>query len=802
MKSPAISVCIPMYNAASFLKDCIDSILSQSFTDFELLIVDDGSTDDSKDIVRSYHDNRIRLIENEHDYIGSLNILLKEAKGKYIARMDADDVMCPNRLSIQYGFLEENTSVDIVCGEIKYLGDSIEYSYVKSEIEVTLELMKEGNIIPHPTVMMRASIIEENKLQYDCEYIYAEDYNLWVDALALNLRIVKLPQILINYRLSNTQISYQKKKEQFLNTEKVLCKIYRILYPPFSNIMNTWSDDFYVSPNQTGRSNKMTVIIPFLNEREEVVNTLKSIRDNVGNNVEIIIIDDCSDDEWPYKQMTSPFTVSYVKNKCRIGVAACRDLGVMLCQTPYFLLLDAHMRFYDGIWPERLTSLLEKDDRTLLCCQTRFLSKDKNKVIRHNTECPDVFGAFSTFNIDKYWPDIEWNQKEQQVGLDVEPIGNVLGAGYAASKRYWMYIRGLQGLRKYGCDEALMSFKVWREGGRCLLVKDVVIGHIYRDKSPFKHYMAEEISNNLLVSYLTFSQQYYCYASAIAFCKDRKLYAESMKILQAYWSEIEMLKKYLESIYTKTFDSILRNHRCRLLNNDEIKEQSHLYNLVNDFIMEHPSKRIGLYEGITGQLIWFCLYRKWSDEQSLETTIQHYWTGICEAIEKRMLSWNFAEGITGVGWACMYLYTRQLLDDYPERLLCKIDNQIQEIDLNKISVPDFALGAGGILAYVMLRNSTGQPKWESSYLEGLSMISQKIIADSSSNLSSVFYAMYYLDMQKNGIKKNTYYPRINEWLLSYQHISSNVKYWKPTIFNGCIGAVIGLIDAECNNKNI
>lgn len=91
--SISISVCMPVYNASRYLRDCIDSILSQSFTDFELLIVDDGSTDDSVEIIRSYSDSRIRLIENKHDYIGSLNLLLQEARGKYIARMDADDVI-------------------------------------------------------------------------------------------------------------------------------------------------------------------------------------------------------------------------------------------------------------------------------------------------------------------------------------------------------------------------------------------------------------------------------------------------------------------------------------------------------------------------------------------------------------------------------------------------------------------------------------------------------------------------------------------------------------------------------------
>lgn len=122
-RSPLVSVCMPMYNASEYLRECIDSVLAQSFEDFEFLIVDDGSTDDSVSIVRFYADPRIRLIQNNHDYIGSLNILLDEARGKYIARMDADDVMMPERLQVQYDYMEENTDVDILGGCVVLLNN-------------------------------------------------------------------------------------------------------------------------------------------------------------------------------------------------------------------------------------------------------------------------------------------------------------------------------------------------------------------------------------------------------------------------------------------------------------------------------------------------------------------------------------------------------------------------------------------------------------------------------------------------------------------------------------------------------
>lgn len=152
--SPKISICIPMYNAARFIKDCIDSVLSQSFKDFELLVVDDGSTDDSCDIFNSIKDNRIRLIQNKHDYVGSLNMLLDEAKGKYIARMDADDVMYPNRLAIQYEYMENHPNVDVVGGRMvafkRFIKEPLYDLNVKSG-SLCISDMLDNCCICHPT---------------------------------------------------------------------------------------------------------------------------------------------------------------------------------------------------------------------------------------------------------------------------------------------------------------------------------------------------------------------------------------------------------------------------------------------------------------------------------------------------------------------------------------------------------------------------------------------------------------------------------------------------------------------------
>ena len=164
----SVTVAIPMYNAAPHLRECLDSVLAQTFRDFELLIVDDGSTDGCVDIVRSYADPRIRLLLNRHDYIGSLNLLLSEARGKYIARMDADDVMVPQRLALQFAYMEAHPDVDLLGGNMVTLGTSdCLYDTSGPSRRVTLQDMLAGCCLVHPTVMFRTATVRAHGLAYE-----------------------------------------------------------------------------------------------------------------------------------------------------------------------------------------------------------------------------------------------------------------------------------------------------------------------------------------------------------------------------------------------------------------------------------------------------------------------------------------------------------------------------------------------------------------------------------------------------------------------------------------------------------
>lgn len=220
MEIPAISVVMSAYNAAPFLKECIDSILTQTFEDFELIVVDDGSTDHSVEIIQSYTDTRIRLIKSEHNYIQSLNKGIGLAKGKYVARMDADDIMFPERLEEEFNFMEEHPDIDVCGSYVKVFNGQDIYSLpmpIKhNDIAATMVIQCP---FYHPTVMLRMEKIRnlffanDKCCLYDAQYKYGEDYALWVKLLKHNFRFGGVPKALLYYRISNQQITSAHKDE-------------------------------------------------------------------------------------------------------------------------------------------------------------------------------------------------------------------------------------------------------------------------------------------------------------------------------------------------------------------------------------------------------------------------------------------------------------------------------------------------------------------------------------------------------------------------------------------------------------
>lgn len=216
---PKISVLMPAYNAEKYIKEAVDSILTQTFSDFEFIIIDDGSTDRTAEIVNGYSDNRIRFCPNEKNMgvAATLNRGLGLARGEYIARMDADDISKAERFSKQVGYLDAHADV-AVCGtsvEVFCDGAVIGTRFPSTEPEKLKEDLFFSCGIAHPSVMMRkATILEIGG--YDTAFNGMEDYELWCRVAEKN-KIAVLPEILFRYRIHRGQVTQNpspKYKEQ------------------------------------------------------------------------------------------------------------------------------------------------------------------------------------------------------------------------------------------------------------------------------------------------------------------------------------------------------------------------------------------------------------------------------------------------------------------------------------------------------------------------------------------------------------------------------------------------------------
>lgn len=217
--APVISVAMPVYNGERYLAEAIDSILSQTFADFELIIIDDGSTDNSLQVLREYQkrDARIRLIARENrDLATTLNDIIGFARGKWIARMDQDDIALPHRFERQLKWLEQ-TGADLCGSWIQYFGagDRRIWKTFQTDEAIKMDMLFKCPIA-HPTVIMRAKLIKH--LRYDKAWEKAEDYELWIRAAMAGWKMANVQEVLLLYRRHKEQISTATYSKQQLFT--------------------------------------------------------------------------------------------------------------------------------------------------------------------------------------------------------------------------------------------------------------------------------------------------------------------------------------------------------------------------------------------------------------------------------------------------------------------------------------------------------------------------------------------------------------------------------------------------------
>lgn len=262
-----------VFNGQKYLSQSINSILSQTFTDFDFLIVDDCSTDSSWDILSAYSDPRIKLIKNISNLglAGALNKGLEISQSQYIARMDCDDISHPKRLDKQVAFMESHSDL-AVCGTwVKAIGvkknDIWKYPVNHDDIHCALLF---NSALAHPSVMIRKSIIDKFCIRYDQSLRKSQDYDLWVRLCKSGQKLTNIPEVLLNYRCdvnreNNEQVyiaSQIRKKqlnslnifpsEQEMNIHNAIA--YQI--PPkdldFVFLAKKWLEKIYTS-NQTAK---------------------------------------------------------------------------------------------------------------------------------------------------------------------------------------------------------------------------------------------------------------------------------------------------------------------------------------------------------------------------------------------------------------------------------------------------------------------------------------------------------------------------------------------------------------------
>ncbi len=221
--APAVTVLMTVYNGSRYLREAIDSIRAQIFSDYELLVIDDGSTDDSLPLARSLADERTRVIAQQPNrgIRATLNRGLQESRGRYVAIMDQDDVAAPDRLALQVAHLDAHAEAGLCGGDVELFGERSGPSWVRhfEAAPLRVALLFE-NPICHPSVMLRRAVLSTHGLEYP-EFPYAEEYALWV-RLSRVASLANLRARVLRYRTHAQQISRRKSELQCRSADAVV----------------------------------------------------------------------------------------------------------------------------------------------------------------------------------------------------------------------------------------------------------------------------------------------------------------------------------------------------------------------------------------------------------------------------------------------------------------------------------------------------------------------------------------------------------------------------------------------------
>ena len=408
---PSISVVMSVYNGAEFLSEAIESVLGQTFADFEFIIIDDGSTDGTSDILDRYAsaDARMRIYrQNRSGVAVALNRGLTLARGRYIARMDADDIACPDRFERQVQLLDQTQNLAVVGGAFELVGSNgqrgaiIKLPEDDTAIKAKLATV---NCLAHPTIMGRKDVLIESG-GYRAQFVHAEDYDLWL-RIAERHALANVAEPILRYRFHRNQVSLRNSRQQALSalgarvaaerrrqggvdpfehteriTEEVLSRngleeeeIERAVWCGFVHQIETAArvgeravyrhplHDLETEPppraevREAGRkAPRVSVIVPCYNQARFLPQALESVIAQSEQDWECIVVNDGSTDDT--REIAARYAgldgrLHYIEQNNQ-GVGAARNAGLRICRGRYIQFLDAD----DALFPNKISSQL------------------------------------------------------------------------------------------------------------------------------------------------------------------------------------------------------------------------------------------------------------------------------------------------------------------------------------------------------------------------------------------------------------------------------------------------------------
>lgn len=273
--NPLVTVFIPVFNAENYILESLKSILDQTYKNLEILIIDDGSTDNTVKIINSLNDSRIRLLRNSENkgIPYTRNRGLRQANGKYLAIMDADDISYPDRIKKQVEFMEKNPEIDVAASYYKIIGGRFKKTFkpkfIKKE-ELKIDLLF-ANSIGNPTSIIRMETIKRHNLCYNENYFVSQDYGMWIEISKIG-NLVIIPEVLLKYRFGHDNISKKSEEKKWKKRKKIIDSIHKDLLDYYGFNLN--DEELETFNNFFSERPEITVDSKVLRNLPDVINKL------------------------------------------------------------------------------------------------------------------------------------------------------------------------------------------------------------------------------------------------------------------------------------------------------------------------------------------------------------------------------------------------------------------------------------------------------------------------------------------------------------------------------------------------